>query len=58
MPQLLELAQFIDQHGVSQVKVRCRGIETRLDTQRTPFFQFGNQLLFHKDFIRSSLDNF
>ncbi|MNH21376.1 hypothetical protein D3C79_811830 [compost metagenome] len=32
MPQLLELAQLINKHGVTQVQIRSRWIEARLNT--------------------------
>jgi len=45
VPQLLELAQFVDQHGVPQVQVGRGGVEPRFDPQRPSQAQFGNQLL-------------
>jgi len=33
MPQLLELLELLDQHRVTEMQVRCRGIEAGLDAQ-------------------------
>ncbi len=34
MPELLELAQLVDENGVAKVQIRCGGVEARLDAQR------------------------
>ena len=46
VPQLLELAQFLDQNRVPQVQVRGGGVETGLDRERNAAFQRLLQLLF------------
>ena len=39
MAELLKLPHFLDQHGVTDVQIRPRRIEARLDPQRSPFSQ-------------------
>ena len=34
MPELLELAQLVDENGVAKVQIRRGGVEARLDAQR------------------------
>ena len=34
MPQILQLTQFIQHHGVTEVNIRCGRIQTEFDTQR------------------------
>jgi len=43
MPQLLELGHLPDQHPVAQVQVGRGGVEPRLDAQRPPRTQPGQQ---------------
>ena len=52
MAKLLELAQFVDQHGVTQMQIRRSGIKPGLDPQRLAALQLLLQLcrqqqLFH-----------
>ncbi len=56
MAELLELAQLVQQHGVTQMQIRRGGIEAGLDPQRAPAFQALTQLLQFEDFIGATTD--
>ena len=56
MPQLLELAQLVDQHCVPEVQVRRGRIETGLDAQRLAALQLGHQFRLDKNFLCATLD--
>ena len=52
--QHLELAQFVDQHGVAEVQIRRGRIETGLDHQRATGFQLFDQFAFYQDLDSST----
>ncbi|MCY1457932.1 hypothetical protein D9M71_752680 [compost metagenome] len=56
MPEVLELPQLINKHGVPEVQVRSGRVEAGLDAQRLATLELGDQLIFHEDFIRTALD--
>lgn len=56
MPQLLELAQLVDQHGVPEVQIGGGWIETGLDAQGLPALELGDKLRLDQDLFRSTLD--
>jgi predicted TIM-barrel fold metal-dependent hydrolase len=56
VPELLELAHFVKQHGMPQVQIRRRRIEARLDAQRLPLFQLAQELGLDEDIARPALD--
>src|SRR5690606_25086440 len=56
MTQLLELAQLVDQDGVTKMQVWGSRIEARLDAQRLAGLQALQQLLFQEDFLTAALD--
>ena len=43
MTQLLELAQLINEYGMTQVQIRCGRVESGLDTQRLTALEFLDQ---------------
>ena len=61
VPQLLKLAQFLDQHRMPQVQVRGGGVETGLDRQRHAGLerlrQFLFQFLLDQDLDGAALDD-
>src|SRR5690606_9278978 len=56
MPQLLELTQLINKHGMSQVQIRRGRIEAGLDAQRLAALKLGDQLAFDQDLFRATPD--
>ena len=44
MPEVLKVFQLVDQDGVTEMQVRSRGIEARLDPQRSLFLDRASQL--------------
>ena len=56
MPQILKLAQLVEQHGMPQMQVRRGGIETGLDSQRSPFLELGHQRRLDQQLVRTALD--
>jgi len=54
--EVLELAQLVEQHGVAQVQVRGRGVETSLDAQRAAAFQALAKFLGLEDFVGATTD--
>src|SRR5690606_6707438 len=56
MPQILELAQLVDQHGMPKVQVRRSRVETRLDTQRLTTLELFRQLRLDQYLFRTALD--
>ena len=51
MPEILELAHLVQQHGVAEMKIRCRGIEAGFDLERTPLPQFFAEFGLSQDLI-------
>jgi len=49
--EFLKMAQFVDEHRMTQVQVRCGRVETRLDPQRARLGQLLLQILLKKDFL-------
>src|SRR4249920_3750295 len=43
MAELLELLHFLDQHRMTQMQIRRRGIESSFYAQRSVPFEFGDQ---------------
>ena len=58
MAQVLELAQLVQQHRVTQVQVGRGGVESRLDTQRTPGLQACGEFIDFKDLVGTAADQF
>jgi hypothetical protein len=56
MTEILKLSKLIDKHGVTEVKVRCGRIKTRLDSQWLTALQLGAQLALNQNFIGAALD--
>jgi len=56
VPQILQLAHLVEQHGMAKVQIRRGRVETRLDAQRAarckPLFQF----VFKQQFMGAALD--
>ena len=51
MPQLLELAHLVEQHGVAEMQIRCGGIETGFHPQRHAGGQARFELLKLEDLL-------
>ncbi|MCY1416064.1 hypothetical protein D9M71_315650 [compost metagenome] len=56
MPQLLELAQLVDQDSMPKVQVRGGWIETGLDPQRLTALQLGHQFCLDQNLFCTALD--
>ena len=56
MPEFLKMTKLVDQHGVPQVQIGGRRVETRLDPLRPPGFEALDQLRFNEQLIRTALD--
>src|SRR5690606_28308605 len=52
MAKLLELAEFVDQYRMTQVKIRSSRVEASLDAQRLTPSQLVYQLRLHQNLIR------
>ena len=57
MPEILEMPQLVDQHGMTEVQVGSGRVKTSLDPQRTPCFQLFRQFGFDQEFIRTAFDD-
>ena len=57
MAQVLEVAELVDQYGVTEVKVRRRRIKARLDPQRPAALQARYQFGIDKEFITPPPDD-
>ena len=58
MAQILELAHFIQKHGMAQMQIGRRGIEPRFNAQRTACLQARLKLLKLEYFLRTAADDF
>jgi hypothetical protein len=56
MSKILEMAQLVDQHGMPEMQIRRRGIESRLDPQRPSGLQPVKQFGFDQQFFRAPPD--
>src|SRR4030095_10646575 len=56
MTQLLKLLHLLDEHGMSEMKIRRRGIEPRLDSKRTASFELGGELFFRQHLDGAALN--
>ncbi len=56
VPQVLQLAHLVEQHGVAEVQVGRGRVETGLDAQRTPLFELLDQFGFEQQFVAATLD--
>ncbi|MNW16776.1 hypothetical protein D3C71_2157480 [compost metagenome] len=56
MPQLLELAQLINKHCMTQVQVRRRRVKASLDAQRLATLELLDQFGFDQYLFRTTLD--
>ena len=56
MPKFLELAQFIDKHGVAEMQIRGSRVETGLDAQRPSTLETYQQLGFKQNFVCAAPD--
>ncbi|RMV92137.1 hypothetical protein ALP00_200012 [Pseudomonas coronafaciens pv. porri] len=54
MPQLLELTQLINKHGVTKVQIRRRRIEASLNTQGLATLELFDQLGLDQQFFRTT----
>ena len=57
MTQLLELPQFLDQHGVAQMQVRRGGVKAGLDDQRPAAGQLVFHLFLNQQFDTAAFDD-
>ncbi|MNR34169.1 hypothetical protein D3C85_1519160 [compost metagenome] len=56
MPQLLELAQLINKHGVTQVQIRRGRVEACLNTKRLATLELFDQLGLDQQFFRTTFN--
>ncbi len=56
MPEILQLAHLVEQHGVSQVQVGRGGIEARLDAQRATQLELFDQFGFEQQLFAATFD--
>jgi hypothetical protein len=56
MPQLLELAQLINKHGMTQVQIRSGRVKTSLDPQRLAALELLDQLGLDQQFFRTTFN--
>ena len=56
-PEVLELAHLVEQHGVPEVQVRRRRVETGLDAQRTSRLQARLQFVGLDDLVGTTADD-
>lgn len=56
VPEILELAQLVEQDGMPEMQIRRRRIEARLDPQRTAEGQLPAKRIFEEDFVGPALD--
>ena len=58
MAEVLQLAQLVDQHRVTEVQVRRGRIEARLDAQRFTRLQSVDQFGLDQQFFAAAFDDF
>ena len=58
MPQVLKLLHLLNQHGMTEMKIRRGGIKSSFDPERPALFELGNQLFFGKNLHRAPFDCF
>ncbi len=58
MPQILELAHLVQQHGMAQMQIGRGRIEARLHAQRPAKFQSRLQFFEFDDFLGAARDLF
>ena len=56
MPELLELPHLVEQHGVPEMQVRRRRIETRLYAQRPAGSDACGEILFEENFLNAATE--
>ena len=57
MAELLELTHLVEEHGVPEVEVGRRGVETRLDAQRFAALELCDQISLQKDLVHTSAND-
>jgi hypothetical protein len=57
MAELLKLPQFIEKHGVPEMKIRGRRIEPRLHAQAFPVLEPLPQFGFDEEFVGAAFDD-
>ena len=56
VPEVLEMAQLVDDHGMAQVQVRGRGIHPQLDPELAPGLQLPDKFFLDEEFLATALD--
>ena len=57
MAEILQLAQLVELHGVTQVQIGARRIETLLDLERNAAFQLGDKLGLDEELVGAALEH-
>ena len=56
MPEILQLAHLVEQHGMAEMQIRRSRIKARLDTQRSSQRQLMFQFFFKQQLVGTTLD--
>lgn len=56
MPQVLELAQLINKHGMAKMQIGSGRVEAGLDPQGLATLQLGHQFRLYQDLVCTALD--
>ena len=56
MPQILKLAQLVDEYGVAKMQIRRGGVKTGFDPECTTCFEFVDELAFQQQLFTPPLD--
>ncbi len=56
MPEILKLTHFINEHRVTEVKIRRGGVEAGLHPQRSTHAEFVSEVLLDKDLVDASTE--
>jgi hypothetical protein len=57
MPEVLQLAHFVEQHSMAKMQVRRSRIKTGFNPQRFPGLEFLLQFLFDQQLIAAAFDD-